>query len=210
MLKPKISTTIAVTSLVVAVLGSTPLGHAAAGKVIPWNSVGTKQIRNSAVTGAKIKNGSLLAADFRPGQLPASVTGQPGPQGPKGDPGLQGPKGDPGAQGPKGDPGEQGPKGDPGGPNVFAEVLGGGTYIVNKSSGVVSVDHLSTGHYRVTFNKDVLKCVFFASTPQNHGNIAYATQMVQDASSSVTVSTYSLSGGNITSADYLFDVAAVC
>ena len=210
MLKPKITTTIAVTALVVAVLGSTPLGHAAANKVLPWNSVGTKQIRNSAVTAAKVKNGSLLAADFKPGQLPAGATGQPGPQGPKGDPGAQGPKGDPGAEGPKGDPGEQGPKGDPGGPNVFAEVLGDGTYIVNKSSGVVSVNHLGTGHYRVTFNKNLQKCVFFASTPQNQGNLAYATQMVQDTASSVTVSTYALSGGNVTSANYLFDLAAIC
>jgi hypothetical protein len=46
--------------------------------------------------GAKVKNGTLTAAKFKGGQLPA------GPQGPKGDPGAQGPKGD------KGDPGAQG------------------------------------------------------------------------------------------------------
>src|SRR5437879_7730117 len=90
---------IAVTALVVAVLGSTPLGHAAASMVLPSNSVGTAQIKKDAVTGLKVKNGSLLATDFKAGQLPA------GPQGAKGDVGAQGPKGDLGAQGPKGDPG---------------------------------------------------------------------------------------------------------
>jgi hypothetical protein len=45
------------------------------------------------VTSVKVKNGSLLAADFKAGQLPS------GPQGPKGEPGAQGPKGDTGAPG---------------------------------------------------------------------------------------------------------------
>jgi hypothetical protein len=86
----KTPTIIAVTALVVSVLAATPLGHAAAQLVLAKNSVGTKQLKKNAVTGAKVKNGSLLAADFKAGQLPS------GPQGPKGDPGSQGPKGDAG------------------------------------------------------------------------------------------------------------------
>ena len=42
---------------------------------LPENSVGSKQIRNNAVTTSKVKNSSLLANDFAAGQLPA------GPQG---------------------------------------------------------------------------------------------------------------------------------
>jgi hypothetical protein len=80
----------------------------------------TREDVRLAVTGAKVKDGTLLAADFQPGQIPA------GPQGPKGERGAQGPKGDPGIQGPKGDqgiqgvqgiqgyPGAKGPKGDTG------------------------------------------------------------------------------------------------
>jgi hypothetical protein len=66
-------------------------------------SVGSKQIRNgqvrgadlarNAVTSAKVKDGSLLAADFGAGQLPA------GPAGAKGDTGPAGAKGDTGATG---------------------------------------------------------------------------------------------------------------
>lgn len=37
---------------------------------LPANSVGTKQLRNGAVTAAKVHKGSLLASDFKSGQLP--------------------------------------------------------------------------------------------------------------------------------------------
>ena len=82
----KFSPIVAVTALVVAVLGSTPLGHAAARVVLPSNSVGSTQLKSNAVTGTKVKNGSLLAADFKTGQLPvgaAGAQGAPGAAGPR-------------------------------------------------------------------------------------------------------------------------------
>jgi hypothetical protein len=102
------STVIAATALAVAVFGSTPIGHAAGNLILPRNSVGTAQLKGSAVTGLKVKDGSLAAADFAAGQLPA------GPKGDKGDPGPQGPtglKGLPGLPGAKGATGLQGPPG---------------------------------------------------------------------------------------------------
>src|SRR5262245_14587704 len=114
------ATILAATALAVAVLGSTPLGHAAAGLVVAKNSVGAAQlkknavaaakIRKNAVTSVKVANGSLLASDFKAGQLPA------GAQGPKGDTGLQGPKGDPGPTGLTGAVGAKGATG-PAGPS---------------------------------------------------------------------------------------------
>jgi hypothetical protein len=74
-------------------------GVSYAASVLPKNSVGTAQLKKNAVRGLKVKNGSLMAADFKAGQLPA------GPKGEKGDPGA------PGAQGPKGDKGDTGPAG---------------------------------------------------------------------------------------------------
>ena len=102
MSRSKLNTIVAVTALVVAVFGSTPLGRAAAKMVLPSNSVGAPQIKKNAVTGLKVKDGSLLAADFKAGQLPA------GPKGDKGDTGAPGSPGATGATGPAGLKGDQG------------------------------------------------------------------------------------------------------
>ena len=57
---------------------------------VPKNSVGTPQLKNSAVTTAKVKNRSLLRADFASGQLPAGPRGPVGPVGPAGPAGPAG------------------------------------------------------------------------------------------------------------------------
>jgi hypothetical protein len=98
-LKPTIL--VATTAVAVAVFGSMPFAHAAGRLFLPKHSVGAAQLKRNAVTGVKVKDGTLLAADFKAGQLPV------GPQGPKGNPGPQGPKGDTGLQGPSGVTGYQ-------------------------------------------------------------------------------------------------------
>ena len=75
---------------------------------LPKNSVGTKQIKKNAVTSTKVRNGSLRAADFKPGQIPPGPQGQTGERGPRGE---RGPKGEQGPQGEQGLRGEQGLKG---------------------------------------------------------------------------------------------------
>lgn len=67
--------------------------------LLPPNSVGTKQLKNGAVNAAKVQQRSLLAKDFKVGQLPA---GQQGPTGLTGPPGVAGPAGAKGDQGPAG------------------------------------------------------------------------------------------------------------
>jgi hypothetical protein len=105
-MRERLPLVISITALVIAVLGTTPLGEAAYNAIVPPNSVGAIQLRNAAVTNAKlrgdavtsgkVKNRSLKAIDFAPGQLPA---GPPGPKGDKGDKGTKGDKGDKGATG---------------------------------------------------------------------------------------------------------------
>src|SRR5262249_4688336 len=51
---------------------------------LPRNSVGPLQLKNNAVSSVKVKNASLRAVDFAPGQIPR------GPQGPAGPPGVSG------------------------------------------------------------------------------------------------------------------------
>lgn len=86
-------------ALLVAVLG-TPLGEAAYNAVVPKNSVGTAQLKRNAVNArqlapnavrsAHVLNGSLLAADFKEGQIPNGPKGDKGEKGDAGAPGLSG------------------------------------------------------------------------------------------------------------------------
>jgi hypothetical protein len=110
-------------ALLVAILGSTAVGPAAAevaASVVPFAKVAGKA---NVADDAKRLNGrkSSVAglANTIPvvgpdGKLPASLgsIGQPGPKGDKG------PKGDRGDKGPKGDPGVQGPLGPQGAPGT--------------------------------------------------------------------------------------------
>jgi hypothetical protein len=106
---PRPSTALALVALAVA-LGGT--GYAAT--VLPAGSVGTEQLKNGAVVSAKVKDHSLRAVDFAPGQLPAGERGPAGAQGPQGPAGTAGPQGPAGPAGAKGDTGGQGAQGPPG------------------------------------------------------------------------------------------------
>jgi hypothetical protein len=69
---------------------------------LPANSVGAKQLKKNAVASAKVKNRSLLAKDFKAGQLRAGPRGARGAAGPQGPAGSQGPAGARGPAGPAG------------------------------------------------------------------------------------------------------------
>jgi hypothetical protein len=94
--RPSPSMVVAFIALLVAMGGT---GYAAA--VLAPNSVGTQQLKKgavkgrdigkNAVTSRKVKNRSLLAVDFKAGQLPAGAQGAQGQQGPQGPPGQRGP-----------------------------------------------------------------------------------------------------------------------
>jgi Collagen triple helix repeat (20 copies) len=75
---------------------------------LPSNIVGTRQLKNSAVTSAKVKNRSLLSRDFKAGQLPRGRQGATGPTGPRGRTGATGSRGPQGPQGPQGVAGRNG------------------------------------------------------------------------------------------------------
>lgn len=77
---------------------------------LPANSVGSRQLRNGAVTQRKLARGVLPSLRVGP-QGVAGHDGAPGPQGPAGE---RGPAGPTGAQGSTGATGPRGPQGDPG------------------------------------------------------------------------------------------------
>src|SRR3954451_1850488 len=72
------------------------------------SSYAALKLPKNSVTSAQVKNGTLLAKDFKKGQLKAGPTGAVGAKGATGDRGLGGPAG------PFGPIGEQGTKGDRG------------------------------------------------------------------------------------------------
>src|SRR5215203_4005108 len=86
-LRPSPAMVVACTALLFAMTGA---GYAA-GMLGP-NTVGTKQLKKNAVISSKVKNRSLLAVDFKAGQLPKGAKGDPGAPGA---PGQQGPPGTP-------------------------------------------------------------------------------------------------------------------
>lgn len=113
------------TALVVALFGSTPVGHAVAAKVPPF---ATKSGYAKRAGDAAAVNGIKAAREPRAGQLvplgtdgrfPPSVgiagpAGAHGPKGDKGEQGAQGAAGPRGVTGPKGATGPAGPSGDRG------------------------------------------------------------------------------------------------
>ena len=111
MFKRRLTTILAATALGVAVFGSTPLGQAAGRLVLPKHSVGAAQLKNNAVSSLKVKDGTLKASDFTPGELSAGPKGDKGDAGPQGPAGPKGPKGDAGLQGPAGQQGASGAQG---------------------------------------------------------------------------------------------------
>ena len=107
--RPSPAMIVACLALALALAGTS----VAAVQMLPRGSVGTLQLRNGSVTTAKlrhgavttsrlransvtsrqVRNGTLLRADFRPGQLGSGdggVQGPPGPAGPAGQPGISG------------------------------------------------------------------------------------------------------------------------
>ena len=76
MLKHLRNNVVAYIALFVALSGS-----AYAATALPAGSVGTSQLKNGAVTAAKVKHRSLLALDFAAGQLPAGARGPAGAAG---------------------------------------------------------------------------------------------------------------------------------
>jgi hypothetical protein len=117
-------------------------GASYAAVALPAHSVGTKQLKKNAITASKVRNGSLLAADFKADQLPAGAQGPVGPQGPKGEKGETGQNGAPGQQG------------EPGTARAFAFVdfqCGGATgpCPLRKAKNVVGARRVAPGKYCV-------------------------------------------------------------
>jgi hypothetical protein len=120
---------------------------------LPIGSVGTPQLKGNAVISSKVLNRSLLAVDFKQGQLPR------GPRGPRGVPGTPGAPGPPGQTGPSGPSGPSGPAGSV--TKLTAVVNASGS--IARSQGTTSAGRLQAGAYEVIFNQNVSACTYVAT-----------------------------------------------
>ena len=122
---------------------------------LPANSVGPKQIKRSAVTSAKVKDASLLARDFKPGELAGPVqVGPAGAAGAQGAHGVNGGDGANGLEGPTGPTGLRGPAGEDATVAAHALVDQGGGFYDGFSKNIDLVARAATGYYclRSSFN----------------------------------------------------------
>ena len=92
--RPSPAFIIASAALILALTGS-----AVAAVALPRNSVGTAQLKPNSVVSSKVRNYTLVRADFKPGQLPRGTRGPAGPAGSPGPAGAAGPAGPPGPPG---------------------------------------------------------------------------------------------------------------
>jgi len=139
--RPSPAMVVACLALLVALTGT---GVAAVSQIVPRNSVGSAQLKSNAVVSAKVKNRSLLALDFKAGQLPAGPPGAAGPAGPAGAAGPAGPAGPAGTV-----------------TRLTAVVNASGS--LARSQGTTSAGHVGTGQYEVIFNQNVTACTYVAS-----------------------------------------------
>jgi len=86
------------------------------------SSYAALNLPKNSVTSTQVKNGTLLAKDFKKGQLKAGKTGPAGPAGPKGNQGDRGLGGPAGPFGPAGADGAKGATGADGSAKAYAYV----------------------------------------------------------------------------------------
>jgi hypothetical protein len=186
-------------------------GTSYAAVTLPRGSVGTAQLKKNAVVSAKVKNRSLLAVDFKRGQLPR------GARGPQGSAGPQGAAGAAGAQGIQGIQGIQGP---PGPGARWAGVNPAGTIV--KQSGGITSSKPQTGGYILDFGENVSgRLILTGSALLSDGGFrgqVIASSCVDYAAfcTSVgvtnlenTVAVFTTAAGDASQADHAFFVAAI-
>jgi hypothetical protein len=148
-------------------------GTAYAVTALPAGSVGTAQLKRSAVTSPKIRDGALRRADFARNQLPQGVSGGQGARGVPGPPGPQGPQGPTGPQGHQGPQGAQGPQGPAARVESWHEVGAPGepefTQSQCGSSPCLWVNESTTLHSTAAFFKDPSGVVHLKGTIQQVG-----------------------------------------
>jgi hypothetical protein len=174
---------VALSALFVA-LGGT--GYAAT-RLLPRNSVGEHQLRNSAVTSSKIRPRTIRLSDMATSTR-NSLRGQTGPQGPQGPTGPQGP---------------------PGAAIFHAAVNSGGDAV--RGNATFSSGGGGAGTYTIGFARDVSQCEATATLASVPGGLTTdpppGRMTVRPSGARIEVHTYDENGAV---RDLPFNVIVVC
>jgi hypothetical protein len=158
-------------------------GWATVSQLVPRNSVGAAQLKNNAVTSAKIRNGQIRLADLH------RTARRPGPRGRTGPAGPAGPAGTV--------------------TRLWAVANASGS--LARAAGTTSSGRLAAGVYEVIFGQNVTNCVFVATVGDagegtGANGAATVTRRAGNANG-VRVETRNLAGAL---ADRAFHLLVVC
>lgn len=184
---------IASLALLVALAGT---GYAAV--TLPADSVGTAQLKNGAVTAAKVKRGTLLKSNFAANQLPR------GARGPVGSVGSPGPPGAPGVAGGRGPTGPAGTAAT----SLWAVVNPDGS--LARGSGAAGATHVQTGVFRVRFNRTITQCGWIATIGSAGSTTKYGLIEAELASGTTDSVQVGVRDKSAVPADYGFIVSVLC
>lgn len=195
-----------VAALVVAVLGATPLGEAAAKRVVRVALFAKNADKVDGIHASRSPRAGKLVPLGRDGRFPASVLPPP-PPGPIGPVGAPGP---PGRAGPPGDSGPVGARGERGEPAtaLWAAVAADGSVV--RGNGTTGGRRVGVGAYEVTFGVPIGECATLVALATPDGTSSTATGQAGASPQSDTVVTVETETSTGTNADRAFQLAVLC
>jgi hypothetical protein len=191
--RPSPAMVVAVVALVSSLSGVAVGAALITGDDIAKKSIAKKHLRKNSVVTKKVTDGTLLAKDFKPGQLKEGVQGIQGLQGPKGD---------------KGEPGVDGADGADA--TALWAVINGDTGAVRRGSHVTSSTRNNMGFYTVAFDRNVASCASMV-TPGGGDSLPHVdvgSLPTPDNANAINVDVFAYAAGAFEDAD--FQLAVFC
>jgi hypothetical protein len=189
-----------VTSTLAVVLAMGGTSYAAVtitGANIKDGSVKRNDLASNLVNSAKVKNGTLVRADFKAGQL------QSGPEGARGAAGAPGARGGQGAQGIQGEAGTPATR-------LFAVVPANSPTLLAQS-GVSSFTHNALGSYTIVFDQQIGNCAWIATSGARNGATNSIDNRIVTVNGDPVTDTIQVRTGLSGAAqDMTFNIAVLC
>jgi hypothetical protein len=190
-------------ALAVAVLGATPIGEAAAKRVVRVALFAKNADKVDGIHASRSPKAGTIVSLGADGRLPASVL-PPSPALPVGPVAPPGPQGDRGPEGPveaRGDPGE---------PATTLWAVVGANGAIVRGSGTAGARRVAVGSYEITFGVPIAECATLVALAAPDGTGSTATGQAGASSGNDTVVKVETETSTGTNADRAFQLAVLC